>query len=78
MRFDNLGSIFQMNWLDLTATVEILGLGTKRRLPIVELFGPIELGGGGDGDDDEDSSDVDVGAAKLALDHLRFFVTNLW
>lgn len=68
-----------MNWLDLTATVEILGPGTKRRLPIVELFGPIQLGGDGDDDDDEDdSSDVDIGAAKIALDHLRFFLANIW
>ena len=72
--------LLQMNWLDLTATVEIFGPGTKRRLPIVELFGPIQLGGGGDGDDDDDddSLDVDVDAAKIGLDHLRFFVSNIW
>jgi hypothetical protein len=60
-----------VNWLDLTADVEILGNGNvKRHLPLVDLFGPLKVS------DEEDQFDVE--AAKIALDHLHFFLSCIW
>ena len=62
---------FQINWLRLSANVEILGRGdVKDDVALVELFGPLQLS--------EDDDQFDVAAAKLALEQLHFFLSHLW
>ncbi len=59
----------------MSAYVEILDSGIKRWVAIVELLGPVPLS---DDSDNNGDGKVDVTAAKIALDHLQFFVANLW
>jgi hypothetical protein len=70
--YDSKKKLFQINWLNLTANVEIFGNGNNRTrdLPLIDLFGPIKL--------TEDEDQFDVEAAKIALDHLHFFLVNIW
>jgi hypothetical protein len=64
-------TFFQINWLTLSANVEILGKGdVKEDLPLVELFGPLQLS--------EDDDQFDVAAPKIALEQLHFFLSHLW